>query len=128
MIAERLLLVLRDIQGVNGSFVTTHAGDLLLYDMPAAFANGALALTAQRVARMLSCSSANGLEAEEALLDFGQGQLFVREFVRGYLCVVCARRVNLQSLRPTARLVARAMPAELGVRQISLEARSGARP
>lgn len=128
MIAQRLLLVLRDIQGVNGSFVTTHAGELLLHDMPAQFAEGALALTSQRVARMLSCSLANGLEAEEALLDFGQGQLFVREFVRGYLCVVCAPRVNLRSLRPTARLVARAMPAELGARQICLQERPRALP
>jgi predicted regulator of Ras-like GTPase activity (Roadblock/LC7/MglB family) len=114
MIGERLLQVLRDVPGVSGSFVVARSGELALLDMPEAFDHEALALTARRVVRLLACSSANGLDPEESLLDFGAGRLFVREFVRGYLCVLCEPLANLKSLRLTARLVARAMPAEIG--------------
>ena len=37
MIAERLLKILEDISGVSGSFVMTHAGDLMVHSMPADF-------------------------------------------------------------------------------------------
>ena len=65
------------------------------------------------VTRILQCGAANGLETEDAVFDFGQGRLLVREFVRGYLCVLCGPSVNMRSLRLTTRLVARGMPAEL---------------
>jgi hypothetical protein len=113
MIAERLLLILEDIRGVTGSFVTTHAGDVLVHSMPDRFDIDELKLTACRVVRILQCGSANGLQTEDGLFDFGEGKLLVREFVRGYLCVLCGTSVNMRSLRLTARLVARSMPAEL---------------
>jgi hypothetical protein len=99
---------------VGGSFVANRAGELLLADMPAHFEASSLALIARRLARLLSCGSANGVAAEEAMLDFGKGRLLVREYMHGYLCVLCSPQVSLKSLRLTARLVARAMPAELG--------------
>jgi len=113
VIAERLLLILEDIRGVTGSFVMTHAGDLLVHSMPGHFHRDDLELTACRVARILQSCSANGHQTEDGVFDFGGGKLFVREFVRGYLCVLCDASVNMRSLRLTARLVARSMPAEL---------------
>jgi len=113
MIAERLLKILEDISGVSGSFVMTHAGDLLVHSMPAGFDTSDLKVTACRISRILQCGVANGLNTEDGLFDFGDGRLLVREFVRGYLCVLCRPAVNMRSLRLTARLVARSMPAEL---------------
>jgi hypothetical protein len=113
MIAERLLRVLEDVPGVTGSFVTARNGDLLLHAMPGYFDQDQLRLTASRVTRILQCGEANGLETEDAVFDFGRGRLLVREFVRGYLCVLCDASVNMRSLRLTARLVARGMPAEI---------------
>ena len=112
MIAERLLKILEDISGVSGSFVMTHAGDLLVHSMPD-FDTSELQLTACRISRILQCGVANGLATEDGVFDFGEGSLLVREFVRGYLCVLCRPSVNMRSLRLTARLVARSMPAEL---------------
>jgi hypothetical protein len=114
MIAERLLEVLEDIDGVMGSFVVAPGGQLLTHSMPVEIDLFDLQLSAVRIARILSCSSANGLRTEDGIFDFGDAKLLVREFVRGYLCVLCGASVNMRSLRLTARLVARSMPAELG--------------
>jgi hypothetical protein len=113
MIAERLLTVLEDIDGVMGSFVVDPAGQLLTHSMPVEIELFDLQLSACRIARVLSCSGANGLRTEDGIFDFGDAKLLVREFVRGYLCVLCGSSVNMRSLRLTARLVARSMPAEL---------------
>lgn len=113
MIAQRLLQILEDIKGVTGSFVVASNGALLVHSMPAEFASDELELTACRIARIIQCGGANGLSTEDALFDFGDGKLLVREFIRGYLCVLCSASVNMRSLRLTARLVARSMPAEL---------------
>jgi len=114
MIADRLLGILRDIDGVMGSFVVAPGGQLLTHAMPPQFDLFDLQLSAARIARVLQCGGANGLRTEDGLFDFGDGKLLVREFVRGYLCVLCAASVNMRSLRLTARLVARSMPPELG--------------
>jgi len=113
MIAERLLCILEDIEGVVGSFVVAPGGQLLTHSMPKQFDLFDLQLSAVRVARVLGCGGANGLRTEDGVFDFGDGKLLVREFVRGYLCVLCSAAVNMRSLRLTARLVARSMPAEL---------------
>lgn len=113
MIAERLLGILEDVDGVVGSFVVAPGGQLLTHSMPKRFDLFDLQLSAVRVARVLSCGGANGLRAEDGVFDFGEGKLLVREFVRGYLCVLCHAAVNMRSLRLTARLVARSMPADL---------------
>jgi hypothetical protein len=115
MIAERLLEVLEDIEGVMGSFVVAPGGQLLTHSMPAEIDVIDLQMSAVRIARILSCGGANGLRTEDGVFDFGDAKLLVREFVRGYLCVLCGASVNMRSLRMTARLVARSMPAELGV-------------
>lgn len=113
MIAERLLQVLEDVRGVSGSFLMSRSGELLLHAMPGYYDVAALRLSAQRVGRLLACGGANGLDAEEAVFEFDTGKLFIREFVRGYLCVLCEPSLNMRSLRLTARLVARGMPADL---------------
>jgi hypothetical protein len=113
MIAERLLDVLQDIDGVMGSFVVAPGGELLTHSMPAKIDLFDLQMSAVRITRILACSGANGLRTEDGVFDFGDAKLLVREFVRGYLCVLCAASVNMRSLRLTARLVARSMPAEL---------------
>jgi len=113
MIAERLLRVLSDVAGVNGSFVVGADGELSVWAMPPGFDAEELRLTARRIARIMFCGDANGVRSEEALFDFGAGKLLVREFISGYVCVLCDERVAMRSLRLTARLVARSMPREL---------------
>ena len=113
MVEQRLLGILEDIDGVRGSFVVGTSGQLLTCSMPADFDLFDLQLSAARIARILQCGSANGLRTEDGLFDFGDAKLLVREFVRGYLCVLCGAAVNMRSLRLTARQVARSLPAEL---------------
>jgi predicted regulator of Ras-like GTPase activity (Roadblock/LC7/MglB family) len=113
MIADRLLGILRDVSGVQGSFVVGPGGQLLAHAMPPRFDLFDLQLSAARIARVLQCSGVNGLRTEDGVFDFGDGKLLVREFARGYLCVLCTRDVNMRSLRLTARLVARSMPPEI---------------
>lgn len=113
MIAQRLLRILEDVTGVTGSFVISPRGKLLLHAMPARFAQPELELTANGVAELLRVSAAAGVAVTDGLLDFGDGKLLVRRFLRGYLCVLCSSRVNMPSLRLTTRLVARGLPSEL---------------
>jgi len=113
MIVRRLLGILEDVDGVRGSFLVAPGGQLLTHAMPPEFDLFDLQLSAARVARILGCSEANGLHAEDGLFDFGDHKLLVRELLRGWLCVLCSAQVNMRSLRLTARLVARSMPADL---------------
>jgi hypothetical protein len=113
MIADRLLNVLADIDGVVGSFVVAPGGRLLTHSMPVQFDLFDLQLSACRIARVFQCGGANGVRTEDGLFDFGEAKLLVREFVSGYLCVLCGADVNMRSLRMTARLVARSMPPEI---------------
>ena len=113
MIAQRLLGILEDVGGVLGSFVVAPEGALLARAMPPEYDAANLELTASRVARVLQCSAANGVQPEDGVFDFGEGKLWIREFLRGYLCVLCRANVDMRSLRLTARLVARSLPAEL---------------
>lgn len=113
MIAERLLHILEDVSGVMGSFVIAPRGRLLVHSMPANFAPRDLEITAGRIVRVIQCGAQNGIEAQDGIFDFGEGKLLIREFVRGYLCVLCTAAVNMRSLRLAARLVARGLPAEL---------------
>jgi hypothetical protein len=100
---------------VTGSFVVSADGELSVHAMPGDLDEAELMLTARRVARILQCGAANGVQGEEALFDFGAGKLLVREFIGGYLCVLCEGRVEMRGLRLTARLVARGMPRDLPV-------------
>lgn len=113
MITQRLLDILHDVGGVLGSFVVAPEGELLARSMPEDFELTQLELTASRVARILQCSAANGVPPQDGVFDFGEGKLWVREFLRGYLCVLCVPTVDMRSLRLTARLVARGLPAQL---------------
>jgi hypothetical protein len=120
MIARRMLQVLQDIDGVTGSFVTGPGGDLLLLSMPERFDRQELTLAASRVVRIFECAKAGGNQAEDCLLDFGEGKLLVRKFIRGYLCVLAAASVDQNKLRRTTRLVARSLPREFGTADESL--------
>ena len=113
MIVQRLLDILHDVQGELGSIVVAPEGELLVRCMPEQFERTELELTASRVARVLQCSSANGVAPQDGVFDFGEGTHRVREFVRGYLCGSCTAGVDMKSLRLTARLVARGLPAQL---------------
>jgi hypothetical protein len=111
MIAQRMLQVLEDIDGVTGSFVTGTSGKLMLLSMPERFDQKELTLAASRVVRIFECAKAGGNQAEDCLLDFGEGKLLVRKFIRGYLCVLAAASVDQKKLRRTTRLVARSLPS-----------------
>jgi len=113
MIVDRLLGILEDVEGVRGSFLVASSGQLLSHAMPPELDLFDLQLSAARVARVLGCGDANGLHTEDGVFDFGDHKLLVREFGRGWLCVLCSASVNMRSLRLTARLVARSMPADL---------------
>lgn len=113
MIAQRMLSVLEDIEGVTGSFVASTQGQLVLLSMPERFPRDELSLAASRVVRIFECAKAGGTAAEDCLLDFGEAKLLVRRFLRGYLCVLAAASVDQKKLRRTTRLVARSLPPEL---------------
>lgn len=113
MIAQRMLQVLQDIDGVTGSFVTSTSGNLVLLSMPERFDQKELTLAASRVVRIFECAKAGGNSAEDCLLDFGEGKLLVRKFLRGYLCVLAAGSVDQKKLRRTTRLVARSLPMDI---------------
>lgn len=112
-ITQRLLDILQDVGGVLGSFVVAPEGELLANSMPEGFVLSQLELTASRIGRILQCAAAHGVPPQDGVFDFGEGKLWVRQFLRGYLCVLCVPTVDMRSLRLTSRLVARSLSAEL---------------
>jgi predicted regulator of Ras-like GTPase activity (Roadblock/LC7/MglB family) len=112
---DQLLRSLRDVQGVTGSFVTSHDGQLLWRDMPAYFPNEALAEVAPRAARIFESWSAD-TENAECLVRFAEHKLYLHRLPDGLLCALLRSDVHMPSMRTAVHLVCRHLATALASR------------
>jgi predicted regulator of Ras-like GTPase activity (Roadblock/LC7/MglB family) len=111
-IVEHLRL-LRDVQGVYGSFVVAGSGSLVDRDLPDAFDETLLAEVGPRIARMFETFSTDAKDMETCMLRYAEHKLFVRKMTWGLIGVISSAAVNLPALRMVVNLVVRRIDPEV---------------
>jgi predicted regulator of Ras-like GTPase activity (Roadblock/LC7/MglB family) len=107
------LHLLRDVEGVHGSFVFATGGALVDSDLPAIFDTDLLSDVGARVARLYETFFAGGGDLDTCVLRYAEHKLYFRKTNFGTLGVLSAVAVNLPALRMVANLVARRVDPEI---------------
>jgi predicted regulator of Ras-like GTPase activity (Roadblock/LC7/MglB family) len=110
------LVSLRDVTGVEGSFVVSDSGALLAKDLPAVFSEATLGAAAPRVQRLFEAFETVERPLTHVLLNFGEHRLIAQRFSGGVLCVLARTEARAASLRTAVKLVGRRLA------QLSLDA------
>jgi hypothetical protein len=108
------LRMLRDVQGVYGSFVVAGSGSLVDRDLPEAFDEGVLGEVGPRVARLFEAFASGGRDMDTCMLRYSEQKLYVRKMTWGIIGVLSSAAVNLPALRMVLNLVVRRIDPEIG--------------
>jgi predicted regulator of Ras-like GTPase activity (Roadblock/LC7/MglB family) len=111
-IAESLRM-LRDVEGVHGSFVVSTNGALVDSDLPAIFDGDLLGEVGARIARLYETFFSGGGDMETCVLRYAEHKLYIRKMTWGILGVLSAVGINLPALRMVANLVIRRVDPEI---------------
>jgi hypothetical protein len=106
---QNALDVLKDVDGVLGSFVIMEDGQLLCRDMGAFFTDELLLDVGPRVLRLASAFSTANEHVISCSLQYGEHMLHVRFMERGRLCVLTAREINAPAVRMVMNMVVRSL-------------------
>jgi predicted regulator of Ras-like GTPase activity (Roadblock/LC7/MglB family) len=111
--AAQVLSTLKDVTGVQGSFVVSPEGTMLARDMSALFSDELLDELGSRLRRLVECFTAEGVEVVSCVLRYREHLVFVRSTPQAALCILSEPRVNMPALRMGASLVVRRLGAAL---------------
>jgi len=109
------LRMLRDVEGVHGSFVVAMSGSLVDSDLPAVFDSDLLGEVGPRVARLYETFFSGGGDMETCILRYAEHKLYIRRMTWGIIAVLSGVAVNLPALRMVANLVIRRIDPEIAV-------------
>lgn len=109
----RALSALRDVEGVQGSFVLQVTGELVGKDLPAVFSDELFVEVGARLSRLMETMATDGDEVSSATLRFDEHRLYVQRFPHGLLAVIATNEVNVAALRMALTLTARRLEPEL---------------
>jgi predicted regulator of Ras-like GTPase activity (Roadblock/LC7/MglB family) len=107
------LRMLRDVEGVYGSFVVAGSGALVDRDLPAIFDSELLGEVGARVARLYETFLSGEGDMETCVLRYAENKLYVRKTTWGILGILSTVGVNLPALRMVANLVIRRIDPEI---------------
>src|SRR5580698_9124367 len=107
------LRMLRDVEGVHGSFVVAATGSLVESDLPAIFDSELLGEVGPRVARLYETFFSGGGDMETCVLRYAEHKLYIRKMTWGILGILSTIGVNLPALRMVANLVVRRIDPEI---------------
>src|SRR5580692_2142930 len=109
------LRMLRDVDGVHGSFVVAGSGMLVDSDLPSVFDAEVLGEVGPRVARLYETFFSGGGDMETCVLRYAEHKLYIRRMTWGIIAVLSTVGVNLPALRMVANLVIRRIDPEIAV-------------
>jgi predicted regulator of Ras-like GTPase activity (Roadblock/LC7/MglB family) len=98
---------MRDVRGVQGSFVVSDFGRLLARDMPAMFGDDILGEAGPRALRLKETLGYGGKEVEGCTLRYTDFFVFVRPLRDGLLCVVAGTEINPAVMKMAMNLAIR---------------------
>jgi predicted regulator of Ras-like GTPase activity (Roadblock/LC7/MglB family) len=110
---EETLRVLRDVQGVYGSFVVADSGALIARDLPSVYDGELFAEVGPRVARLTETLRDGGDQLDACMLRFAQHKLYIRRITWGLIGIMAAIGVNMPALRMVSNLVIRRIDPEI---------------
>jgi predicted regulator of Ras-like GTPase activity (Roadblock/LC7/MglB family) len=108
-----VLSTLRDVDGVEGSFLLSDEGALVDKDLPAMFDAELFREVGPRVVRLRDTFSTVGDEMDTCAIRFSDFKLYIRSMQPGFLCVLCSVAVNVPALRMGIQLAQRRILAGL---------------
>jgi predicted regulator of Ras-like GTPase activity (Roadblock/LC7/MglB family) len=97
---------LRDLSGIQGSFLVNGSGAVIAQDMPAYFGEAASEV-GPRVTRLCESLSVTAGEVDRCVLRYGTHVLSLWPIGANLLTVVASASVNMPALRMASTLVAR---------------------
>ena len=128
------LRMLRDVEGVHGSFVFAGGGAVVDSDLPAIFDTDLLGEVGARIARLYETFFTGGGDMETCVLRYAEHKLYIRKMTFGAMGVLSTVGVNLPALRMVANLVARRVDPEIAALGspltggVAMASRAGASP
>jgi predicted regulator of Ras-like GTPase activity (Roadblock/LC7/MglB family) len=109
------LRMLRDVDGVHGSFAMAASGALVDSDLPAIFDGEVLGEVCPRIARLYETFFSGGGDMDTCMLRYDEHKLYVRKTTWGIIGILAAVGVNLPALRMVANLVIRRIDPEIAL-------------
>jgi predicted regulator of Ras-like GTPase activity (Roadblock/LC7/MglB family) len=109
----RTLKSLRDVDGIIGSFVVGHDGQLLARDLPQYFDSSVLEEVGPRIHRLYDAWLTAGEELDAATLVFAEHKMHLRDLDGSVLAVVSGLAVNAPALKMALSLVGRKLSSEI---------------
>jgi len=107
------LKALRDVQGIEGSFIINTSGGLLAKEMPAIFSDTVMEDASPRIARLGETFQSAGVDFETCSVRFAEHFLYIRKLVKGFLCVLTQGNVNLPALKMAVNLAQRRLISDM---------------
>ena len=102
-----ILMALKDIDGISGSFAVGTTGALVARDMPSVFDDGSLSEAGERLVRMGEPLADIGDQLDLAVIRFQDHKVYLKVLSAGMLCVLAHPKVNVAALRMAVNLVGR---------------------
>ncbi|HMJ16694.1 MAG TPA: hypothetical protein VK524_35005 [Polyangiaceae bacterium] len=115
---------LRDVEGIQGSFVVCKAGGLLAKDLPAVFDDALFAVVGPRIVRFYDAMASRGEDVRHVVMRFAHHKLHLRPVAFGFVCALCDLDTNASALSMAMALVARGLEPELAAAEESVPASS----
>lgn len=105
---QATLVALKDVQGVQGSFVLGNEGALVAMEMPPLFDESMFAELGPRIERLSDSFASLGDELDSCMVRFSDHVLCIKKFPKGgALCILTSHTVNLPALRMAMNLAHR---------------------
>lgn len=101
---EKILAALKDIHGVEGSFVLNTNGDLVCRHMPSIFADEIFSELGRRMLSIYSTFDLQVSQFDDLLLKFEGYWLYIRRAAHGFLSVLTTETVNYPALKMASNL------------------------
>jgi predicted regulator of Ras-like GTPase activity (Roadblock/LC7/MglB family) len=116
--AAQILAALRDVRGVQGSFLLSSEGTLVLRDMGAILNEELLTEIGPRAARLCETFGSDSAPVVSCSLRFADLLLFLRPIPGAVLCVLSTLEVNIPALKMAVNLTSRrlVLPPASGAR------------
>ncbi len=101
---EKVLAALKDIHGVEGSFVMNTNGELVCRQMPSIFADEIFAELGRRLLGIYSTFDLQVSQFDDLLLKFDGYWLYIRRASHGFLSILTSETVNYPALKMASNL------------------------
>lgn len=101
---EKILAALKDIHGVEGSFVMNTNGELVCRQMPAIFSDEIFPELGRRLLSIYSTFDLQVSQFDDLLLKFDGYWLYIRRAAHGFLSILTAETVNYPALKMASNL------------------------